>query len=143
MEEVTLQQLHELQERELSPTRLLGANKNNTKVERALLALFPAETNFTSASTALIDGCEVRAGDVVILSDGRIGEVWFHATVTADLVSCVSVWSETSSTRYTKSADKSDNPCIVQLESIQMCLMYTTNSAGDKVTVLSPPRLRD
>jgi hypothetical protein len=143
IEEITLQQIHELDKIELSVTRLVNPRDDNDKVRRALLALFPTGTHLLSASTAVVDCVEVHSGDVVLLEDGRIGEVWFHGSVTGLLVSCVSVWAESSSSRYSKTMVKSDDPCVVSLVDIQTCLMSTVNTAGTRATVLIPPAFRD
>eukprot|EP00959_Pyramimonas_sp_CCMP1952_P211948 4435251-Pyramimonas_sp.AAC.1 len=71
-----------------------------------------AEGIFTS-TTCVVNHRAVCKGDVVMMKDGGVAEVWFHARVDGYCWSCVSPWRRASQTRSEGSFLKASEPALV------------------------------
>ena len=108
MEDLTLQHLHDLKGFEPNgpPITLLNPHKKTKKqIVAAVKQRVRDARDIVSASGAIVDCAEFRAGDVVILQDQMVGEVVFFARIDNQHFAFLLMWSRRASDTYTISLD--------------------------------------
>ena len=148
IEEVTLEHLHQM-ESHWCRHGLVQPTQPKGNLKKSVHAAHPAATSILVSSKARgAKGSVVHAGDLaycVVLGRVSLVEVWYHAEVDGQQVSCVSVWPHVPSPSC-RSDEVSchrrvDNPQLVPVECLVASVIFLQGDS-DLVSVLMPPALR-
>jgi hypothetical protein len=106
-------------------------NTPSKKSAAVLQEYFPAAVDIKISRVADVGlGGKVHIGDVVAFRDGRVGEVWLHAVIDGQVLSCVSRWMRVAVDTYTVC----DTPEFIALSEIREALTYSRTD--DRVLII-------
>ena len=144
LEECTLAHLTELQEPLLKPflqdPRIADARLVSALREGG----FPAADSVLSARSVRVHSRLVVKGDVVLYCGGGLranvqaGEVYFHASIGGECITCLSNWPVNGETEHWKKVVVADQPCTVPSAWLLQSVIFSPASVGKKATVLMP-----
>ena len=112
------------------------------------------DDGFRTAGTVLSSLCmrvnarAVSVGDVVLfcmggsLDDICVGEVYFHACVDGECITCISNWPIVENAKHYKKVVVRDEPCTMPSAWVLQSVIVAKPGAGKKSTVLLPCEYR-
>ena len=140
LEELTDQHFWELQ-KPLVRNTLANEREASQRLHDVMVADLHLldSTPVATARVARVGGRSVCVGDVVLMTDRTVAEVWFFAAVHDQVYACVSKWPTARVTSSNTLAVRIvDDPVILPLNAVVVSLTYRRESLVQLASVLLP-----
>ena len=140
MEEVTLEQLHGLENKtEFSAVRLLNEVAVSPAIHAVLTDAFPHLVHATMSSVASVQYCRIQATDVAVFTDAgqpAVGQIWYHVCIDHQLFTCLANWPIVDTHPNVFKCRVESQPRLVNTSQLISPCVYTPSAVGDVASVL-------